>query len=313
MLDRHGDSLSIERYFDLQEKRTQLESIESQQTKRRETKNQLKQARQSLLTELSTLRDQTLFELRQKKAAELNELMGGAVRVSLANDGNQQRYSSFLIDLFKRFNCRVTKKVVDSIVAADCTPLELADAIRQEKAGEISNLETVFGISAAYRSRLAQIDEVALFELELYDIPDRPDIQLKVGEQYRSLNPPAGVAGLSTGQKCTAILSLILVERNTPLIIDQPEDDLDNAFIYSDIVQTLRREKERRQFVIATHNANIPVSGDAELIMLMKADEKHGWVEWSGSIDDPAIREPVENILEGGREAFRLRQKKYDI
>jgi len=71
-------------------------------------------------------------------------------------------------------------------------------------------------------------------------------------------------------------------------------------------------KKERRQFVIATHNANIPVSGDAELILLMEANEQHGWIAHRGSIDDPEIREPVENILEGGREAFRLRQAKYD-
>jgi len=95
-------------------------------------------------------------------------------------------------------------------------------------------------------------------------------------------------------------------------VIDQPEDDLDNEFIFREIVQTLRREKERRQFIIATHNANIPVSGDAELIVVMQANEQHGWIEHAGSIDTPEIRDPVENVLEGGREAFRIRQQKYE-
>ncbi|MFT5195351.1 MAG: putative metal-dependent phosphoesterase TrpH [Cellvibrionaceae bacterium] len=316
LLKQHGNSLSIERYFDLQEKQTALETLAGQQSERHKSLNLLKEARQTLLDQLNELRQERLFEIRQQKAADLNQLLTGTVRVELTRDGNQERYAEFLIDLFKRHNARVNKKVVDSIVAAKKSPPELAQAIRAEAAlldETLSPLEHLFGVSEAYRKRLIQIDEAGLFELELFDVPDRPDIQLRVGEVYRSLTPPAGVAGLSTGQKCTAILSLILVERNTPLIIDQPEDDLDNAFIFSEIVQTLRREKERRQFIIATHNANIPVSGDAELIMLMKADAQHGWIECAGSIDDPAIREPVENILEGGREAFRLRQSKYNI
>ncbi|MEM8857580.1 MAG: TrlF family AAA-like ATPase [Chloroflexota bacterium] len=316
LLERHGDTLSIERYFELQERKIVLEGMVSQQEDAHRQLCLLKEARHALLERLIGLRQDKLFNLREQKAADLNKLLGGTVRIELTKDGNQARYGEFLTKLFKKHNGRMTKKVVDSIVETGLSPLNLAQAIREEIAGaegEETALARDFGISDAYRKRFAQLSEAAIFELEIYDVPDRPDIQLKVGGKYRSLNPPPGVAGLSTGQKCTAILSLILVERSTPLIIDQPEDDLDNAFIFSEIVQTLRREKERRQFIIATHNANIPVSGDAELIMLMKADEQHGWVECLGSIDDPAIREPVENILEGGREAFKLRQQKYNI
>jgi ABC-type cobalamin/Fe3+-siderophores transport system ATPase subunit len=122
---------------------------------------------------------------------------------------------------------------------------------------------------------------------------------------------------LSVGQKSTAILLLILLESKAPLIIDQPEDDLDNKFIYEDIVTKLRQEKERRQFVVATHNANIPVLGDAELILVMKAETQNGGlrgrVERSGSIDDPDLREAVELVLEGGKQAFELRRLKYGI
>ncbi len=195
-------------------------------------------------------------------------------------------------------------------------PIHLAQAIRCEKEApseEKSLLATIYDVSSAYRQRLAGIGEETLYRLEVYRVPDRPDIQLKVGKHYRSLTPPEGEPGLSTGQKCTAILSLILVERSVPLVIDQPEDDLDNEFIFREIVQTLKREKERRQFIIATHNANIPVSGDAELIVVMQADQDHGWIDVKpGSIDDPELREPVEDILEGGKEAFRIRQQKYE-
>ena len=101
------------------------------------------------------------------------------------------------------------------------------------------------------------------------------------------------------------------------IAFDQPEDDLDNKFIYEDIVTKLRQEKERRQFLVATHNANIPVLGDAELILVMKAETQNGGlrgrVERSGSIDDPDLKEAVELVLEGGKQAFELRKLKYGI
>ena len=105
---------------------------------------------------------------------------------------------------------------------------------------------------------------------------------------------------LSTGQKATAILLLLLLESDAPLIIDQPEDDLDNFFIAEGIVPKMREEKRKRQFVFSTHNANIPVLGDAELIAGLRAvgeaEEGYGEipVEWMGSIDDENLRLNVE-------------------
>jgi hypothetical protein len=105
------------------------------------------------------------------------------------------------------------------------------------------------------------------------------------------------------------------LESSATLLIDQPEDDLDNQFIFDQIVDTLRREKERRQFIIATHNANIPVSGDAELIVVVQADEGHGWIRAGcvGSIDAKSIKEAVGQILEGGAHAFQIRREKYGL
>ena len=127
------------------------------------------------------------------------------------------------------------------------------------------------------------------------------------GEQYRDLDR------LSTGQQCTAILHLLLLDNPDPLIMDQPEDNLDNAFIAERIVQELRTAKTERQFLFATHNANIPVFGDAEWIGVCSASEDRAEmpVEAQGSIDIPAIRDQVASILEGGKEAFMQRKEKY--
>lgn len=95
--------------------------------------------------------------------------------------------------------------------------------------------------------------------------------------------------------------------------MDQPEDNLDNAFIAERIVEELRAAKTERQFVFATHNANIPVFGDAEWIGVCSASENHAEmpIGAQGSIDIPEIRNQVANILEGGKEAFMLRKEKY--
>jgi len=131
--------------------------------------------------------------------------------------------------------------------------------------------------------------------------------------------PPAWqtLEDLSTGQKATAVLLLLLLESDAPLIVDQPEDDLDNRFITEGVVPRMRDEKQRRQFVFSTHNANIPVLGDAELILGLspsgEADRGHARIarEHMGSIDDRPVRELVEEILEGGWEAFERRRRKY--
>jgi ABC-type cobalamin/Fe3+-siderophores transport system ATPase subunit len=130
------------------------------------------------------------------------------------------------------------------------------------------------------------------------------------GEQPPTFRP---LDQLSTGQRCTAILYILLAKGNAPLIIDQPEDHLDNAFIADLIVEKLRSTKLKRQFLFATHNANIPVLGDAELIAVLKADSKSAKLtaDAVGSVDKPEIQRQAADVLEGGHEAFTKRQRKY--
>ena len=125
---------------------------------------------------------------------------------------------------------------------------------------------------------------------------------------------------LSKGQKATAVLLLLLLESDAPLIVDQPEDDLDNRFISDGIVPKIRVGKQRRQFIFATHNANIPVLGDAELIAALEASGEPGAgvpaqarlaTGGVGSIDNAAVRQLVGEILEGGEAAFEMRRMKY--
>ena len=153
-------------------------------------------------------------------------------------------------------------------------------------------------------------------EIEELDLPATTRIELNVAGEKQSPNWQT-LEDLSTGQKATAVLLLLLLESDAPLIVDQPEDDLDNRFITEGIVPKMREEKRRRQFIFATHNANIPVLGDAELIVGLSAAGEAGQgraqvpVEHVGSIDTRSVRELVEELLEGGKEAFEWRRLKY--
>jgi type III restriction enzyme len=97
-------------------------------------------------------------------------------------------------------------------------------------------------------------------------------------------------------------------------VIDQPEDDLDMVTIQQ-IAEELWRAKERRQIIFSSHNANIVVNGDAELVVCCayrtEGDRTKGHIAMEGAIDIPAIRETIGQVMEGGKKAFQLRQQKY--
>jgi ABC-type lipoprotein export system ATPase subunit len=119
---------------------------------------------------------------------------------------------------------------------------------------------------------------------------------------------------LSLGQKGTVLLKLYLsVGSNCPIIIDQPEDHLDNHFIYTDLVTTLRSAKEKRQIILVTHDANIVVNGDSEQVIIARFKDDTINYDLSGSLENPEIRDAVAQILEGGNEAFVKREKKYQF
>lgn len=117
---------------------------------------------------------------------------------------------------------------------------------------------------------------------------------------------------LSLGQRATALLQLLMGLQGHPIfVIDQPEDDLDNETIFRHVVEPLLRGKTRSQFIIATHNPNIPVLGDAELVHSCREEGKGTYTHSSGSLDSFTTREAIVSIMEGGAKAFEQRQKIY--
>lgn len=193
----------------------------------------------------------------------------------------------------------------------DLSVRELAQRAR-DGAGAI--LER-WSIPESQAAKLAALAETTLMQIEEIVFATETTIELNLA---RSAEPERWerLERLSKGQKATAILLLLLLESAGPPVVDQPEDDLDNTFISEDVVPSLRREKRTRQFLFATHNANIPVLADAELIVglspsgeagIGRAEVLPGHV---GSIDVEAVQKLVEDRLEGGHAAFELRRQK---
>jgi DNA repair ATPase RecN len=189
------------------------------------------------------------------------------------------------------------------------TPSELAD---WSLARDYDTVATRAGITRDWAEKIVEtlVYWNILFELQVLAKQPKPIITVRTKSTPPKEIP---VLQLSDGQRHTILLTIaMLAESNIPLVIDQPEDDLDNAFIFSSIVGTLREIKERRQVIVVTHNANIAVLGDSELILPMHRENDIGKITDRGSIDTEATKRCVLNILEGGPDAFLRRKEIYN-
>ena len=237
---------------------------------------------------------------------KLNRLRGWPWGKREQQRDERKAFYEYLRDVYRGSGIRgdVLQKVVNHF----SSPREMAVELGRRRTG-LTNRQDILsflGLSdAAMGTLVNHLDRQALLELQAFELADQPHIELVVSGK------PRNIFDLSIGQKCTAILTLLLVESDIPLIVDQPEDSLDNKFIYEEVVKLLRQEREKRQFIIATHNANIPVLGDAELILALEAEEERGWVEQHDAIDNLDVQEAVKKVLEGGKEAFERRREKY--
>lgn len=136
---------------------------------------------------------------------------------------------------------------------------------------------------------------------------DSLEIEYSPSGDGRTFKP---IGQASSGQKAAAMLAFLLVHGSEPIVIDQPEDDLDNSLIYDLLVQQIRSKKMERQVIAITHNPNIVVNGDAELINVFSFSGGQCRVNPSGCLQEPEIREEVCRIMEGGRDAFEKRYRR---
>jgi DNA repair ATPase RecN len=298
-----------EEFLRLRRQMEEFRPLREQTTLLGERLREEEQRRRNLLAEWGDLK-QGDFQRLQRAAKKVSKELSGRVRVTVQFEGNREPLLSLLRD-------RVGGRLSETLdLLQDRPDFSLAQFVESCRAGR-DELAKRFSLPPAQADRLTQMGPGFFMELEEVQMPPVTTVELNVAPEGEQPNWKA-LDALSTGQKATAVLLLLLLESDAPLVVDQPEDDLDNRFVTEGIVPKMRNEKRRRQFVFATHNANIPVLGDAELIVGLSPTgeaEQHGSAaikpEHLGSLDSQPIRELVEELLEGGREAFEMRRLKY--
>lgn len=201
------------------------------------------------------------------------------------------------------------------------SPLSFSEGIKKKQLPEISKLKdndgnlifTAADIQAIIEKSNADFN---FQEFESMPFEDLPAIQVTklIEKDGKKIPFIKSIGQLSLGQQQSILLAILIQSKsNCPLLIDQPEDNLDSEFIYKSIVKNLRLIKERRQVIIVTHNPNITVLGDAELVVPLKSSSTKTIIADRGSIDTKAVRDLCCDILEGGSRAFLQRQKIYGL
>ena len=284
----------------LRERRALLTRLEREHSARRRT----------LLTEWEDLKAEE-SRLLDRAARSVGRKLNERVQVAVTTAGNRQPLSKLLRD---EVGGRLSEAIESLEKVQDFSLPEFVASCR-EGAGA---LQRKYALPPSQAQRLAEASAESLMRIEELELPPTTVIRLNTAQPGA---PPVWqeLDDLSTGQKATAVLLLLLLESDAPLIVDQPEDDLDNRFITEGIVPKMREEKRRRQFIFSTHNANIPVLGDAELIVGLtpsgEGESESGRAairqDHVGSIDSQGVRSLVEDILEGGKDAFETRRQKY--
>ena len=146
-----------------------------------------------------------------------------------------------------------------------------------------------------------RIDRLALY---------LPDDAVEVSFKDRAARSWQPLTQGSPGQQTAALLAFVLGYGSEPIILDQPEDDLDNTLIYELLVNRLRETKTKRQVIVVTHNPNIVVHGDAELVLSLKAAKGQSSIDCQGGLQERSVRDVICSVMEGGREAFESRYKR---
>lgn len=300
LIEKHRQSQGqAEERMQLEKHRNDLLAKRRMRDEVRQKLAALQQERGDLLAELSELRDKR-FAIRQAVAGRINESLSPAIRVSLTQFGNPECYRLLLENSLR--GTRMKFNIVAQKLANAFWPAELSKAIADKDVptlvakAELNQDQADKVIAALSGSEI-------LYQLETVELMDEPRIQLRDGENYKdSLT-------LSTGQKCTAILPILLLDSENPLLVDQPEDNLDNRFIFETVVGSIRRIKRCRQLLFVTHNPNIPVLADAERVFVLDSNGSSARKANEGSVDQ--CKPDIITLLEGGEEAFRRRKERY--
>ncbi|MGA9773779.1 MAG: AAA family ATPase [Blastocatellia bacterium] len=274
------------------------QSAANEQLAKEQQREAMIKARRELLKQDSELRDQ-LFALRKRIAERLSSQFP-SIRVTVTQAADLHEYQVLVTEALK--GSGVKQGMAAERLCSAFLPSELAEVVANNDLNTLM-LQSGFDEERSKKILGALRSEGTHYTIETVALDDQPCIELLDGDTFKES------AHLSTGQRCTTILPILLTQSERPLLIDQPEDNLDNAFVYETIVRALQTIKGSRQVIFVTHNPNIPVLGEAERVFVFSSDGQHSTIKQVGTVDE--CREHIERILEGGREAFLQRKARY--
>ncbi len=270
-----------------------------------EARSRITQARQAFVQSVVGDDGQALLKITFQTAAQYDEKSREALRGLLKLNGSTDYANGFLGSL----DDEASTGVISTLAKAPERLHEFKKALQDLISKPLDAPENILGApmsGSRIRDALKSLSDEQLDSLWTWFPEDRVDIKFRIAAQDKWQDIADGSAGQQTG----ALLSFILNEGDEPLILDQPEDDLDNAMVYDLVVQQLRQNKARRQVIVVTHNANIVVNGDAELVIPMAFRGGQIQLDAASGLQDLKIRQTICNVMEGGKTAFGKRYKR---
>ena len=294
-------SESLKREDAVRRRVLELEKIERLARQQEAEHTDFSKRRRAIRAELAQMRD-AIFEMRVNEAEAINREFGDVVLLAVKRAAHSKPFVNRLSDLLAGSRIRTQGNIAEEL-ANNLTPSDLLEVIED---GDAQRLAALLGRD------LGQVTRVITY---LRDHPDLYDLEGELFDDSLEITmfdrgQPKTVEQLSEGQRATALLPLILRSSSCPLIVDQPEDDLDNSFIFQVLVKNILKLKHHRQLIFVTHNANIPVLGDAEEIVVMHMDSPtKAAPPRIGSLEER--KDDILHLLEGGREAFEYREQRY--
>ncbi len=284
----------------VQTKIAELDAKEKIVAERRQRLAASRKHRDERFTQLQKIRARR-SELRTQAAATLSRALSPNIKVEIERLAKHDEYANAITDALRGSGMKYNDLAV--AVAENVSQRELIDFA---EANDFSNLADIVGIPKDRAARmLSHLNEHGIGEIVSVNIDDNVRLSLLDGLEFKQID------ALSAGQRCTVILSIVLQLRDRILIIDQPEDHLDNAFIATTVIKSLLERKKDGQVILSTHNANIPVLGEADLVVELTSDGRNGFVQLAEELDHPGVVQAISAVMEGGNEAFRARAAFY--
>jgi ABC-type dipeptide/oligopeptide/nickel transport system ATPase component len=295
-----GAGAALKRVTDLEEQVSQLSALNDLVAQRAAQWREARAERDTALDRLDVVRSTRRNE-RSQVAGFLTADLGSAIKVAVSGDPSRGPYRDELINRLKGSGLQYT--VLATEIAMRISPRELVEMAEDNQAARFAEL---MGIPRDRAIRV--IDHLRrsdLADLVVAQLEDNIEISLLDGTEYKPIEQ------LSVGQRCTAILPILLRHSDRVLVIDQPEDNLDNAYIVTTLVKALRGRSASSQFIFATHNPNIPVLCDANRVSVLGSDGRRGYEVTAGALDSPLIVDSITTLMEGGKAAFEARADFY--